>query len=54
MFTYMRSKVRIDDEEVDVRIAIRKKVATNWFWIHHIDENKKRQSYPADYPQGGE
>ena len=41
MFTYMRSKVRIDDEEVDVRIAIRKKVATNWFWIHHIDENKK-------------
>ncbi len=41
MFTYMYSMVQIDDEEVCVRIAIRKKVATNWFWIHHIDENKK-------------
>ena len=41
MFTYMRGMVRIDDEEVVVRIAVRKKVATNWFWIHHIDENKK-------------
>ena len=41
MFTYMHSKILIDGEEVCIRIAIRKKVAVNWFWIHHIDENKK-------------
>jgi len=41
MFTYMYSVVEIDNEEVGIRVAIRKKVAVNWFWIHHIDENKK-------------
>ncbi len=41
MFIYMHSKILIDGEEVCIRIAIRKKVSVNWFWIHHIDENKK-------------
>lgn len=41
MFAYLRSEIMIDGEILCVRITIKKKIATNWFWIHNIDENKK-------------
>ncbi len=43
MFAYLKSEIMIDDEILCVRITIKKKIATNWFWIHHIDEHKKFQ-----------
>lgn len=44
-FAYMKSEVLIDDKILSVRITIKKKIATNWFWIHNIDENKKVPNY---------
>lgn len=41
MFAYLRSEVMIDGKRVCIRISIMKKVASNCFWIHNIDENKK-------------
>ena len=41
MFAYIMSNVVIDNEEYKVRISIKKKVASNLFWIHHIDYMKK-------------
>lgn len=41
MFAYLISEVQIDEEIVSVRISVKKKVGTNWFWIHNIDQNKK-------------
>ena len=41
MFAYIASKIIIDDEEYRVRISIKKRVASNVFWIHHIDYMKK-------------
>lgn len=28
----------IDEEIVNIRITVKKKIAVNWFWIHNIDE----------------
>jgi len=41
LFAYIMSNVVIDNEEYKVRISIKKKVASNLFWIHHIDYMKK-------------
>lgn len=41
MYAYFGSEVLIDGEEVGVRISVKKKVGTNWFWIHNVDDNKK-------------
>lgn len=41
MYAYFRNEVIIDGEKVGVRISVKKKVGTNWFWIHNIDDNKK-------------
>jgi len=41
MFAYIMSNVIIDNEEFRVRISVKKKVASNLFWIHHIDYMKK-------------
>lgn len=41
LFAYIMSNVVIDNEEYRVRISIKKKVASNLFWIHHIDYMKK-------------
>ena len=40
-FAYLRSEVIINEEMVDVRISIMKRIDSNWFWIHHIDEKEK-------------
>lgn len=37
MFAYIGNEILIDGEVVRVRIAIKKKVSTNYFWIHNID-----------------
>ncbi len=39
-FAYLITKIMIDDEMHDVRIAIKKKIGSNHFYIHHIDTQK--------------
>jgi len=39
-FAYLITKVMMDDEMHDVRIAIKKKIGSNHFYIHHIDTQK--------------
>ena len=39
-YAYINNIVKIDGEEFGVRVAIRKKIASNQFWIHNIDEKK--------------
>lgn len=41
MFAYLGAEVKFDDQIVYIRISAKKKVTSNWFWIHNIDENKK-------------
>lgn len=40
LFAYFINHIIIDDEIHDVRIAVRKKVNSNHFYIHHIDTQK--------------
>ena len=40
-FAYLKNEIMIDDELVDIRISIMKRIDSNWFWIHHIDEKEK-------------
>ncbi|MBQ8165439.1 MAG: hypothetical protein IJZ96_00220 [Lachnospiraceae bacterium] len=40
-YAYIGNMIIIDGVKYGVRIAIRKKVSTNHFWIHNIDEIKK-------------
>ena len=40
-FAYLRNEVVIDGKMVDVRISVMKRIDSNWFWIHHIDEKEK-------------
>lgn len=40
MFAYFVDKIIIDGELVYVKISVKKKVTSNWFWIHNIDEKK--------------
>lgn len=40
-YAYIGNEIRIDEETVGVRISIKKKVDSNHFWIHNIDEYKK-------------
>lgn len=42
-FAYLNSKIVIDDEIHDVRIAVKKKVESNHFYIHHIDTKKSSE-----------
>ncbi|MBE5851797.1 MAG: hypothetical protein E7299_02405 [Lachnospiraceae bacterium] len=44
-YAYLRNELIIDGEVVSIRISIRKKVTSNWFWIHNIDEKKKVPNY---------
>ena len=37
-FAYIVNKLEVDGKVVQIRIAIKKKVTTNYFWIHNIDE----------------
>ena len=38
---YIGNEILIDGELLGVRISIKKKVSSNHFWIHNIDEYKK-------------
>ena len=40
-YAYIRNEVLINGELVGVRISVKKKVGSNHFWIHNIDEYKK-------------
>lgn len=37
-FAYLENKLQIDNSTFSVRITIQKKISTNLFYIHHIDE----------------
>jgi len=37
-FAYLESKIQIDSCTFSIRITIQKKISTNVFYIHHIDE----------------
>lgn len=43
MFAYLGAPILIDEEICYVRISIKKKVASNLFWIHNIDERKSSE-----------
>jgi len=45
MFAYFYNDILIDEEIVRIRISVKKKIGSNWFWIHNIDENKKVPNY---------
>lgn len=38
MFAYFITQIMIDEDVVNIRITVKKKIAVNWFWIHNIDE----------------
>ena len=38
LFAYICNEVLLDGERIRIRIAIKKKISTNYFWIHNIDE----------------
>ena len=40
-YAYIGNEILIDGEIVGVRISIKKKVGSNHFWIHNVDEYKK-------------
>lgn len=44
-FAYLKSEIIIDEEPIEIRISVKKKIDSNWFWIHNIDENKKAPNY---------
>lgn len=43
MFAYFGSRILIDEELYYVRISVEKKIASNIFWIHNIDERKSSE-----------
>lgn len=43
MFAYFGSRILIDEEIYYVRISVKKKIASNIFWIHNIDERKSSE-----------
>jgi len=42
-FAYFSSRILIDEELYYVRISVKKKIASNIFWIHNIDERKSSE-----------
>lgn len=40
-YAYIKNEILINGDWVGVRISIKKKVDSNHFWIHNIDEYKK-------------
>ena len=42
-FAYFVSTIMIDDEIHNVRMAVKKKVNSNHFYIHHIDTEKSSE-----------
>ncbi len=44
-FAYLKNEILIDGKLLTIRITVKKKISSNWFWIHNIDENKKVPNY---------
>ena len=44
-FAYLKNEILIDDEIVEIRISIMKRIDSNWFLIHHIDEKERVLNY---------
>lgn len=42
-FAYFGCNVLIEEEEYYVRISVKKKISSNIFWIHNIDERKSSE-----------
>lgn len=40
-FAYLKNEILLDGEIVKIRISVKKKISSNWFWIHNIDEKEK-------------
>lgn len=40
-FAYLENEILVDEEVLEIRISIMKRIDSNWFWIHHIDEKEK-------------
>ena len=40
-FAYLKNELMIDGDLIVIRISIMKRIDSNWFWIHHIDEREK-------------
>ena len=38
LFAYIGNEILLDGELTRIRIAVKKKISTNYFWIHNIDE----------------
>ncbi|MBQ6844721.1 MAG: hypothetical protein IJO60_08835 [Agathobacter sp.] len=38
LFAYICNEVLLDGERIRIRIAVKKKISTNYFWIHNVDE----------------
>lgn len=52
MFAYFYNEILIDEEVIRIRISVKKKIGSNWFWIHNIDENKKVPNYSTHLKDG--
>lgn len=52
VFAYFKTDIMVDDVSFGVRIAVKKKVGANWFWIHNIDEKKKVPNYSTHQKDG--
>lgn len=52
LFAYLGGSIMVDGEIIYMRIAIKKRVTSNYFWIHNIDENKKVLNYSTHREDG--
>lgn len=51
-FAYFESQMEINQELVSVRITVKKKISSNWFWMHNINEMKKVPNYSTHLLDG--
>lgn len=50
LYAYIMFNVFIDSVEYGIRVAIKKRVCDNIFWIHNIDCNEKALNYSTSVP----
>lgn len=48
MFAYLGHEIMIDGKLSYIRISIKKKMTSNWFWIHNIDEKSPKLLDPSN------
>lgn len=52
LFAYIVSHLMVNDMDCRVKVAIKKRVGDNIFWIHSIDCNEKALNYSTSVPLG--